>query len=78
VPLVPKGALQNKLGAAFVTRDETADGDVWPALAVMGDMGMLIVAPSGRDAEAAKALGGRVAEVAAMIAHVRAHHHHAH
>ncbi len=76
--VVPKAALQNKVGSAFVTNAEAAAGDAWPALTVMGDMGMLIVAPAGRNAEAATELGGRVAQVAAWIAHVRSHHQHAH
>lgn len=76
--VLPKGAIQNKIGSAFITNVEAAAGDVWAALTVMGDIGMLIVAPEGTDAEAATGLGGRVAQVAAWIAHVRSHHHHAH
>lgn len=76
--IAPKGLMQNRLGSAFVTNAEAPGGSVWPALAVMGDLGMIIVAPAGGNAEAANDLGGRVAQGAAMIAHVRSHHHHAH
>ncbi|MDQ2665005.1 MAG: hypothetical protein M3Z05_03255 [Gemmatimonadota bacterium] len=71
-------ALENKIGSAFVTHATTgvSAGGVWPALSVLGDLGLLVVAPAGSDAEAASALGGRVAQLAAAMAHVRSHHHH--
>jgi hypothetical protein len=52
--------------------------DVWPALATLGDIGMLVVAPYGGSADAARELGARVAQVVGWVTHARSHHHHAH
>ena len=75
---IPRAALQHKVGSAFPSHIDAASASVWPALGALGDVGMLIVAPAGADLDAATGLGGRVAQVAAWIAHERSHHHHAH
>jgi len=74
----PPSAWQNKVGAAFAAEPSEAAVNVWPALRSLGDLGMLVVSPSGYDADAARALGARVAQVVGWVTHARSHHHHAH
>ena len=69
---------QNKVGAAFGAAPGTERSVVWPVLAILGNLGMLVVAPSGSDADAAKELGARVAQAVGWVTHARSHHHHAH
>lgn len=76
--LVPRTVLQNKVGSAFIARTKDPTASAWPALTRIGDMGFLVVSPEGTDPDAAAKLGARVAQVAAWVAHVRSHHHHAH
>ncbi len=77
---LPAESWQNKVGSAFVTVPDAGDHaiDLWPALATLGDMGMLVVSPAGGDANAAHALGTRVAQVVGWVTHARSHHQHAH
>src|SRR3954463_10186372 len=42
-----RSAWQNKVGSAFMASAGEARLDVWPALATLGDLGMVVVAPSG-------------------------------
>jgi hypothetical protein len=74
----PRSAWQNKVGAAFPAEPGESAVDVWPALATLGDIGMLVVAPYGGSADAARELGARVAQVVGWVTHARSHHHHAH
>ena len=74
----PRTTWQNKVGAAFVPETGVASVDVWPTLKALGALGMLVVAPSGPGADAAKELGVRVAQVVGWVTHARSHHHHAH
>lgn len=74
---LPTGSWQNKVGSAFVAAPDAGDPvvDLWPALATLGAMGMLVVAPAGAHVEAARALGTRVAQVVGWVTHARSHHH---
>jgi hypothetical protein len=74
----PPSAWQNKVGAAFASDAEAGPAGVWPTLQALGDLGLLLVSPSGSDAVAAKELGARVAQVVGWVTHSRSHHHHAH
>ena len=74
----PAAAWQSKVGSALMTEPSEQRLNVWPALTTLGDLGMLMLAPSGGDAEAARALGARVAQVVGWVTHARSHHHHAH
>lgn len=74
----PKSAWQNKVGAAFLPEGRDNRPDVWPALRTLGELGMLVVPPDGGGADAARALGARVAQVVSWVTHARSHHHHAH
>jgi hypothetical protein len=69
---------QNKVGSAFMPTSGEQRADVWPALTTLGDLGMLVIAPSGSGAEAGRQLGARVAQVVGWVTHARSHHHHAH
>ena len=74
---LPTVSWQNKVGSAFVAAPDAGDQvvDLWPALATLGGMGMLVVSPAGAQAEAARALGTRVAQVVGWVTHARSHHH---
>ncbi|CAN5423983.1 hypothetical protein BH09GEM1_BH09GEM1_40280 [soil metagenome] len=74
---LPRESWQNKVGSAFVTAPAEGDesADLWPVLAMLGDLGLLVVSPAGSDADAAKALGARVAQVVGWVTHARSHHH---
>ena len=74
----PRSAWQNRVGAAFMAETGTERSDVWPVLATLGNLGMLVVAPSGSGGDAAKELGARVAQAVGWVTHARSHHHHAH
>ena len=74
----PQSAWQSKVGTAFLPEPGDDRIDVWPALARLGNLGMLVLAPSGGSADAAKELGARVAQAVGWVTHARSHHHHAH
>ena len=71
----PASAWQNKVGSAFLAEESGGSADVWPALAQLGTMGMLVVAPSASSTDAARELGVRVAKVVGWVTHARSHHH---
>ena len=71
----PASTWQNKVGSAFLAEESSGSVDVWPALARLGTMGMLVVAPSAAGADAAGELGMRVAKVVGWVTHARSHHH---
>lgn len=70
----------HKVGAVFTAAaagDDTHVTVLWSAMAAMGYIGMVLVPPTqAQDADAARALGKRVAEVTGWITHARSHHHH--
>jgi hypothetical protein len=74
----PRSAWQNKVGSAFVATPDAQLLAVWPALATLGDLGMVVIATSGGGEEEARALGARVAQVVGWVTHARSHHTHAH
>lgn len=70
----------HKVGSVFTAGpagDDTQATKLWSAMAAMGSIGMVLVPPAPvQDADAARALGKRVAEVTGWITHARSHHHH--
>ena len=74
----PRSAWQSKVGSAFMPTPGEQRPDVWPALGTLGDLGMLVIAPSGGGADEARVLGARVAQVVGWVTHARSHHQHAH
>ena len=73
----PGKAWQNKVGSAF-TPNSDGRPDVWRTLATLGDLGMIVIAPSASGEDAGRELGARVAQAVGWVTHARSHHHHAH
>jgi hypothetical protein len=73
-----RSAWQHKVGSAFMPEPGAHPGSVWPVLATLGNLGMLVVAPSAGSVEAGRELGARVAQVVGWVTHARSHHHHDH
>lgn len=74
----PRTAWKNKVASAFPSEPSEHPTDLWPSLATLGNMGMLVVSPSAATMDAAKELGARIAQVVSWVTHARSHHHHAH
>lgn len=73
------GPLRSKVGALF----GGSGADLMPLLALMGRVGMIILPPgtgagdlAAADAESARVIGKRLADVTGWITHARSHHHH--
>lgn len=73
------GALRSKVGALFAGTDAGAVA----LLEVMARAGMIILPPgtgssalTASDADSARVLGKRLADVVGWITHARSHHHH--
>lgn len=73
-----RSAWQNKVGSAFAPEAGAELSGVWPALSLLGDLGMVVLAPGAGGVDAARELGARVAQVVGWVTHARSHHHHAH
>jgi len=78
------GSLANKVAAVLTPATGIDRRTVlWSALGALADRGMILVpAPfadeGAADAEPARRLGTRVAEVVGWVTHARSHHHHEH
>ena len=77
--VVRAGALRSKVGGLFAG----ADGSVQPLLEVLARAGVIILPPgagagalTALDADTARLLGKRLADVVGWITHARSHHHH--